>query len=411
MSVRKREWFTAREQREIDDKAKEFARTSAAGGDWKGFRDKAAELLEMKPREAWLVDYRDSNRARAFETFERKKDADTFWAKVKTEVDRGDLVAPRKSETVAEAAGRWIKRVEADGAEQSTLDQYKQHIDIHIRPRIGEIKVAVLTETRLEAFRDELLAKMSRELAIKVLSSTKSILRLAKRGHIAANVKIKADKRKKKLEIGTDIPAPSEIQRLIKASQGEKVELRTRVLLAVAVFTGLRSSELRGLRWRDVDLKGGLDLHVQQRADRYGKIGRLKSKSANRHVDFDQRLAALLKEWKLACPADEADLVFPAARGGAWDNKDIHRKIEPVMRAAGLVTKGVTKFGLHSLRHFFASWCINRKSDGGRELPPKNVQGLLGHSSIVMTLDLYGHLFKGSEDREELSEATAKLWA
>jgi integrase len=51
--------------------------------------------------------------------------------------------------------------------------------------------------------------------------------------------------------------------------------------------------------------------------------------------------------------------------------------------------------GLHALRHFYASWCINRKANGGLELPGKVVQERLGHSSITMTMtmDTYGHLF------------------
>jgi len=49
--------------------------------------------------------------------------------------------------------------------------------------------------------------------------------------------------------------------------------------------------------------------------------------------------------------------------------------------------------GLHALRHFYASWCINRKVDGGLELPPKLVQERLGHATITMTMDVYGHLF------------------
>ena len=48
--------------------------------------------------------------------------------------------------------------------------------------------------------------------------------------------------------------------------------------------------------------------------------------------------------------------------------------------------------GLHALRHFYASWCINRETDGGLELPAKVVQERLGHSSITVTLDTYGHL-------------------
>ena len=82
------------------------------------------------------------------------------------------------------------------------------------------------------------------------------------------------------------------------------------------------------------------------------------------------------------------------------------------MKAAHVVDRnGNPKYGLHAMRHFYASWCINRKADGGRELPPKNVQQLLGHSSIVITLDTYGHLFPTNNDRAELTAAEAVLWA
>jgi integrase len=66
---------------------------------------------------------------------------------------------------------------------------------------------------------------------------------------------------------------------------------------------------------------------------------------------------------------------------------------------------------LHAFRHFFASWCINPKERGGRELPAKVVQHLLGHSSIVMTLDIYGHMFREGGDRAELAEAARLLLA
>jgi integrase len=74
--------------------------------------------------------------------------------------------------------------------------------------------------------------------------------------------------------------------------------------------------------------------------------------------------------------------------------------------------KGNAKYtGLHALRHFYASWCINRKKDGGLELPMKTVQQRLGHSSIVMTSDVYGHLFPRGDDGGELAEAERTLLA
>ena len=82
------------------------------------------------------------------------------------------------------------------------------------------------------------------------------------------------------------------------------------------------------------------------------------------------------------------------------------------MAEAGVVNEdGSPKYALHAFRHFFASWCINPKERGGRELPPKVVQQLLGHGSIVMTLDRYGHLFPRGDDRNELSKAVGVLLA
>ena len=81
--------------------------------------------------------------------------------------------------------------------------------------------------------------------------------------------------------------------------------------------------------------------------------------------------------------------------------------LRSVMRGAGIRNQ----YGLHSFRHFFASWCINPKADGGRELPPKSVQALLGHSSIVMTLDVYGHLFPRNDDPAELAKSIRSVLA
>ena len=63
--------------------------------------------------------------------------------------------------------------------------------------------------------------------------------------------------------------------------------------------------------------------------------------------------------------------------------------------------------GLHALRHFYASWCINREEDHGLNLPPIVVQRRLGHSNITLTYDRYGHLFPQGEDHAEQMEAAA----
>ena len=73
--------------------------------------------------------------------------------------------------------------------------------------------------------------------------------------------------------------------------------------------------------------------------------------------------------------------------------------------AAGITVKIGDKVkakytGMHALRHFYASWCINRKEEGGLALPAKVVQERLGHSSVVLTLNVYSHLFPSADDAE-----------
>jgi integrase len=365
-------------------------------------------------KESWVVDYCDQTGERHIRTFERKKDADEYHATVNVDVRQGVHTPHSKSLTVAEAAEDWLKFVKLEGRERSTIEQYANHVKRHIVPHLGREKLAKLTTPRINAFRDDLLASISRVMAKKVLVSLKALLRDAKRrGNVAQNValdvSITADKRgKTKLKVGVDIPTTDEIKRIVHAATG-----RARAFLITATFCGLRSSELRGLRWQDVDLKTG-ELHVRQRADRFGVIGKPKSESGDRTIPLGPLVVNTLKEWRLACPKGELGLVFPNANGKLWDHNSIlATALWPVQVAAGVVNaEGEPKYsGLHALRHFYASWCINRKADGGLELPIKTVQARLGHSSIVMTSDVYGHLFPRGDDGRELAEAEKLILA
>lgn len=106
--------------------------------------------------------------------------------------------------------------------------------------------------------------------------------------------------------------------------------------------------------------------------------------------------------------------MFPNGKGKLWDHVHIvTRFLWPTMVAAGVVDgKGEPKYpGLHALRHFYASWCIDRKADGGLELPLRSVQERLGHASIMITSDVYWHLFPRVDDGAELAEAERLLLA
>jgi integrase len=395
MSVRKREW------------------TTASG----------------EQKTAWVCDYVDQHGKRRLKTFERKKDADAFASKTHVEVMDGSHVADGASVTVAEAGRLWLSSGERDKLERSTLEQRRNHLKHHILPFIGSMRLSKLNVPTVAAFRDRLHDEgRSTAMIGKVVGSLGSIISEAQeRGLINRNPVRDMRGRKKakkggrdklRIKSGRDFPAPSEIKAFLSALVG-----RWRPLLLTAVFSGLRASELRGLRWQDLDFDART-ISVHQRADAFNEIGVPKSESSARTIPVPPIVLNTLREWKLACPKGELDLVFPNKAGRIQSLRNIViRGLIPAMEKAGVTVdtgekdengKPILKAkysGLHALRHFYASWCINSTKDGGLGLSPKRVQERLGHATLAMTTDTYGHLFPSGDDGEELAAAERALLA
>jgi integrase len=369
-------------------------------------------------REKWVVWYADQSGKPHIKTFERKKEADAYEATVKVAVKQGTHTPDSASVTVAQAGAYWIKTAEGNDLERTTVVDYTRMVHMHIAPRIGRVKLSQLSAPMVRDFEDKLRTDGTSPAMVRKIRTSLSML-LAdaqERGLVNRNVarelrrgkERKADRRQKgKLKVGVEIPTPDEIRVIIGHLKG-----RWRPLLLTAIFCGLRASELRGLRWADIDFDKA-ELHVRQRADRYNAIGRPKSEAGERTVPTPPQVLNALKEWKLGCPKGDLGLAFPNLSGNIESHGNIiARGFEPTQVAAGVTVGGKAKYtGLHALRHFFASWCINRRQDGGLELPAKLVQERLGHSSITMTMDVYGHLFPRNDDGAELATAAAHLFA
>ena len=343
--------------------------------------------------EGWVVYYRDGTGTRRNKIFRKKREAQTYLAETVIAV-RGGIHTPESTSiTVAQAAELWLERGRTEKLEQSTLRQYAGHVGLHIIPNLGSTKLARLTVPMVEAFKDKLLREASRPMARKVLTSLKSILRDAlRRGLVAQNaalgVKVETKKRARaKLAVGRDIPSKEEITAIFEAARG-----RWRPLIITAALTGLRASELRGLCWDSVDFERRV-IHVRQRADLWRTLGAPKSAAGDREVPMSRTVVNVLREWKLACPPGELNLAFPTGAGTVESHANIcNRGWYPAQIDAGVTYEGGAKYGLHGLRHFYASWAIEQG------FSPKRVQALFGHSSIQMTFDVYGHLFPSLED-------------
>lgn len=369
-------------------------------------------------KSAWVVDYFDTAGKRRLKTFRLKKEADAFAATASVEVREGVHVADSASVTVEKAGDLWVASGESTGLERSTINQRKSHLEHHIVPLIGQTLLSKLNVPAVRDFEDT-MRKEGRSPAMvkKVLTSLGSILSDASERGLAMRNPVRdirssrkgrdrrQEKRQKgKLEVGVDIPTRDEIKALVAALDGN-----WRPLLVTAIFTGMRSSELRGLRWQDVDFNRG-EISVNQRADQFKEIGPTKSEAGVRTIPVPPVVINALKEHKLK-QAPGVTLVFANPNGEPRTHTNIINKgLKPTMIRAGVTVGSGNEIeakytGLHSLRHFYASWLINRKEDGGLGLPVKMVQERMGHASIVMTMDTYGHLFPRADDGTELAQA------
>lgn len=156
----------------------------------------------------------------------------------------------------------------------------------------------------------------------------------------------------------------------------------------------LRASELRGLAWPQIDLKGAA-VTVCQRADAKGTIGAPKSASSRRTVPLPPSAIAALRKWKLACTTSEADLVFPSIAAKPMSHRDMSvNLLQPLIEKAE-----VQALGLHDLRHAAASLWIDQRVDA------KRVQSWLGHHSIQVAFDTYGNLFEAVERESSVASA------
>jgi integrase len=270
------------------------------------------------------------------------------------------------------------------------------------------VKLSRLTSPMVERFADELAKEVSWQRAGRVLGALKMILNTAQRRglvgqNVALPVKMEREKREERpLMVGIDVPTKGEIQAIVQAATG-----RSRARFITAVFTGLRASELRALCWEDVDFGLGT-LRVRQRADWWGEMGKPKSKNGYRDVPLSPVVVNTLREWKLACPprrGDGPDLVFPGQHGKVIDHTALQLAFGKVQQAAGVVDDaGEPKYTLHALRHFYASWRIERKTE------PKRLQQLMGHGSIKMTYDVYGHwIGDAADERSRLADDEAAV--
>jgi integrase len=357
----------------------------------------------------WQASYVDGAGKRRAKLFDHKSGGDAWLVKVSHDLSQGLHTPASTSPTVAQAGQLWLQRGRDKKLEETTIKYYEEHVLLHINPFIGAKKLSELTAPAVSAFADRLREEgRSAEMIRRVVRSLGGIFKEARRRGLAPHYP--TDDLDLDLPERDDprvvCPTKPELQAIIAGAAG-----RWRPLILVAIFCGLRASELRGLRWEDVNFEDR-EISIKQRANARNKIGKLKSKAGYRSIPMPPMVVNALREWRLLCPKGELGLVFPSGAGNVESHSNVaHRGLEPILRKAGIVVledgldddgKPVRvekpKYGLHSLRHAAASLWIQNGTNA------KRIQTLMGHSSITLTYDRYGHWFTDEAADQKAAE-------
>lgn len=305
---------------------------------------------------------------------------------METDVRRGEWVDPGLSRvTFGEWAAEYLQTIVHLRA--VTQGDYERALRVHVLPAFAEHPVGAIDHVEVRRF---VAQKQAEGLAPKTLQRVRLVLRqvlaLAKSaGAIKTNP---CD--------GLRLPRPSRAEPVfLSAGQVESLARACRppydVLVRLAAATGLRPSELCGLRMGRLDLKRGTVDVAEALTVVKGRteVGPTKN-SLRRTVGIPRSVCEELRAY-LAARADETghplsadDFVFTAPMGGPLRRDLLFKRfIRPAVSAAGL-PQGLR---LHDLRHTCAALLIELGAH------PKAIQERLGHSSITVTIDVYGHLF------------------
>ena len=321
-------------------------------------------------------------------TFPTLAAAKAWRSEAQTAIRRGTLRGPGDT-TIADAGAALVAGIKDGSIRNRSGDPYKplvirdyeRSLRLYIRPELGSKKLSALTRVEVQDFADRLLATELDPSSVKnILMPLRVIYRRAfARSEVAINP-----------TAGLELPAtrgrrqriadPVEATALIEALRPAE-----RPLWALALYSGLRRGELWALRWEDVDLDAGV-IHVRRGWDVHEGEIEPKSGAGIRRVPIASVLRSYLLEQKPRNGGRPEYRVLADENNRLCDSTTLTMKAKRRWKPAGL-----QPIGLHECRHTFASLMI------AAGVNAKALSTYIGHASISITMDRYGHLMPGSE--------------
>jgi integrase len=333
---------------------------------------------------------------RAYKAFPTLAEAKAWRADAQVGLRRGTMrVGP--SMTLREAAEAWLEGVRSGAIRNrsghaykpSAIRGYETSLAARVLPELGGARLAELRRVDLQDFADRLCANgLDASTVRNTLMPLRVIFRRAvAREDLAVNpttgLELPAvDGRRER------IASPAEAEALLAA-----LPERDRALWAMAMYGGLRRGELLALRWEDVDLTAGV-IHVERSWDAKEGVVAPKSRAARRSVPIAAVLREHLVQHALRS-GRRAGLAFGTSATQPFTPSNVRKRANAIW-----TRRGLDPIGLHECRHTFASLMI------AAGVNAKALSTYMGHSSVTITYDRYGHLMPGNEaEAAELLDA------
>lgn len=310
--------------------------------------------------------------------------------------------------------------VDTGQRERSYFEMLRLHINRHILPdkEFSATRCSSIGTPEVQQFLNRLIVRINVQSAVKVRTTLSQVFRYGTQtGYAGSNPVRDAEiKRKRRPDAGETsaftLPGKDQLKALLDGATTFDTSGRAAAVVRVLMYGGLRMSELRGLERKNCHLTGTTpNIAIVQRADRYNAIGSVKSAAGRRIVDLGPETAHILRVWLMAAPApktagtdqEKPSYVFPNEDGGVWGYPNFRSRFWiPLLNHCGLTTNNPAEasasqyarqpmmaplFGAHTLRHVYASLQIEQG------VSAKRLQKLIGHATLKMTLDTYGHLW------------------
>lgn len=359
---------------------------------------------------SWYVMYRIKDPANPNKSIQKKKcgfktkaEAQRYLTKLQNEIINGDYVKEIKM-TVTDLMNEWLDFILGSDLSPCTVDGYIRNVRLYIKPTIGHIKLQNLKHSHIQMMLRELvdpngMYKIKPNTARKAMINLNMALKHALLSNYinknpAANIK-----NPKVIRVEKNIYEPEQIKTLLEVTKNMDIWIG----LNLCATLGLRRGEALGLKWQDIDFESKTIniVHAKIPTNKgglvYNTLKEPKQDSRRKLVMPDFLIEGLKREkirqkenmLKYGTLYTENGFVCRHENGVDIKSETFSRKGQAVFNRLSR-EQGFKRISLHDLRHSAASYLLNSGID------MFVVKTILGHSTISVTVDYYGHIFNNS---------------